>query len=158
MKVKCFLLLLILAFVCFPYGPLGIGDPVLVRGVTHGKISAMKIIDNGYDTLITIQANDGRVFQESASYCCHDFPPQKSDDLIEIIRDLIILGTFSGVIPALAIILAISIIIGLVRGTKKTTHRVVHSEEYRRKSDAERQNEIQLALKETQNKWKSLKK
>jgi len=147
MKLKCFFLILILACVCFPYGPLNVGDPVLVRGETHGKILAKKALED--DTLITIRAKNGRVFQESASYCCRDYPPKKESFFDrDLMLSLGIFGTFTGILPALAIILAISLIIGFVKSGKKAKHMVVHPEEYRKIGDAEKRKELLTALRD----------
>jgi hypothetical protein len=60
---------------------------------------------------------------------------------------LLIFGMFTGIIPALVIILAIGIIIGLLKAMKKTGHRVIHSEEYVPMDKDERRKEILSAIK-----------
>ena len=49
---------------------------------------------------------------------------------------------------ALALIILIAVIIGIVKGIKRMSHRVVHSEEYRRIPLNERRDEIRNVLKE----------
>jgi hypothetical protein len=149
MKIRyIFLVILSLVFVGFPSEEhWEVGDLVKAYGVIPGRI--LKI----YGDSVKIQAQLG---EETylISDCEYAGPrkvvPAKKPPLIDdsLLLSLGIFGTFTGIIPALAIILAISLIIGLVKSGKKAKHMVVHPEEYRKIGDAEKRKELLTALRD----------
>jgi hypothetical protein len=146
-------MILFLVSLCFPQiaNTPNPGDKILAEGVVHGTCLTSYHKLNNFDedeTWVTIKTKEGKQGDHLLTHCVYDYPTKKPLIDFDVLVSLLILGTFSGVIPALVLIIAISIIIGMVKSGKKATHRIVHPEEYRRMGDAEHKKAVQDALKE----------